>query len=313
MTYYVPSDTDIIYVADFLLSDYPTGGAELTSSSLVSELVSQGKKVFEIRSREVIPRFVKEHKEKIWLLGNHTRLPKDTRYEIVKTVGRYFIVEYDFKFCCYRSPSFHLVRGEGECRCNETEEGNYSFWFFKRAKHVFFMSRRHLEIYKEFFPDIENWNNVSILGSQWSKSQLAIVEKSHRRRAQGDTATNGKHMVLGSGSWVKGLDEAKKALKGRGIEYDVVGGYPYMEFLEKMSEYDTLYFHPKGYDTDPRIVTEALLIGLNVDLGENVLSRNEMIELSRIPLESRIEKWKESKRILLEKFTKKITLGDKAC
>ena len=58
-------------------------------------------------------------------------------------------------------------------------------------------------------------------------------------------------------------------------DYQLIGKLPYEEFLEKLSEYKGLIFHPAGFDTCPRLVIEAKLMGLELDLNENVQHREE--------------------------------------
>ena len=52
-------------------------------------------------------------------------------------------------------------------------------------------------------------------------------------------------------------------------------GIQYEERLNKLSTHKGLAFHPLGGDTCPRLVIEAKLLGMEVDVNENVQHSKE--------------------------------------
>ena len=60
------------------------------------------------------------------------------------------------------------------------------------------------------------------------------------------------------------------------LKYELVAGLQHKELLKKLSESKGLIFLPNGYDTCPRIVIEAKLLGCDVILNDNVQHKDEL-------------------------------------
>ena len=84
-----------------------------------------------------------------------------------------------------------------------------------------------------------------------------------------------KWAILGSNSWIKGVDEAKQWCEENGNEYEVLWGLPYRDVLDKLAQSKGLVFLPLGGDTCPRMVIEAKLLGCELSLNENVQHSEE--------------------------------------
>ena len=80
---------------------------------------------------------------------------------------------------------------------------------------------------------------------------------------------------MNSNSWIKGVNETKKYLEDKQVDFELVGGLSYYDMLKKLSEYKGLAFRPLGGDTCPRLVIEAKLLGLELDINDNVQHANE--------------------------------------
>ena len=81
--------------------------------------------------------------------------------------------------------------------------------------------------------------------------------------------------MLGSRSWVKGLNETEAHCKQKGYDYEVYWNLPYGQFLEKMAESKGLCFKPSGLDTCPRMVIEAKLLDCELDINSLVQHGDE--------------------------------------
>ena len=92
---------------------------------------------------------------------------------------------------------------------------------------------------------------------------------------QKSKSKNNKWVVLGSRSWVKGLNETEAHCAEKGYDYEVLWNLPYAQFLEKLAESSGLCFKPSGLDTCPRMVIEAKLLDCELDINDLVQHHKE--------------------------------------
>ena len=267
MEYVIPKQTQVVVVNDFFVSDLQ-GGAELTTEALVSYSPYQ---CFKLHSKSVTEELVRANKEKYWILCNYSQVPKEVLIELVQSGVRYSIVEYDYKYCKYRSSHLHELQERKPCDCHLQENGRFVRGLMKRAKTTHFMSYDQMEIYKSLFPDMKVWGNTTVQSSTWTIEHLDKL-KSLRENI---TNVSKKWVVLGGGSWIKNQQATEEYCRSQGISYDVLGNLPYEQFIEKLSSYSCLCFHPMGFDTCPRLVVEAKLLGLYLELNNNVQHAQE--------------------------------------
>ena len=100
----ISEDSDFIFVADMFVSDY-VGGAELTSQALI-DFCPQ--KISCVKSSEVSEKIISEHQDKYWIFGNFSSMQTNLIPLIASSLN-YSILEYDYKFCKYRSPEKHFA------------------------------------------------------------------------------------------------------------------------------------------------------------------------------------------------------------
>jgi hypothetical protein len=82
--------------------------------------------------------------------------------------------------------------------------------------------------------------------------------------------------ILKEGSWVKGIDLAKDYIKSNNIQNVKELNNPnYDLFLKDVARCENLIFTPLGWDTCPRLVIEAMLMGVNVIVNDNVFHIDE--------------------------------------
>lgn len=270
--FYVAKDTKVIFVSDFFCQDY-VGGAELTLEALyeVSPYKTQ-----KIHSASLTEEMIRENKDKTWILVNFTGALKSILSFFVKYNCKYFVIECDYKFCQHRSEHHHLQITGKSCDCHlNVAQGKWIEAFYKRASNVFFMSEAQMNRYAELFPSLSECissRKFVVQSSTFSKNDLeSIVSLTYRS----DLVPIDKWAVLNGPSWIKNQEGTEAYCKTYKIEYEVMQRLPYKEFLEQLSRYRGLVFHPSGYDTCPRLVIEAKLLGLELDLNDNVQIKNE--------------------------------------
>ena len=135
--------------------DYP-GGAELTTEVLVSSSnLAAGK----VRSSQLTMEALSAGVDKYWIFTNFSSMNPELIPAIIANLN-YSIVEYDFKYCSYRSPEKHLAIGGEECNCHNTNLGKMISAFFYGAHSLFWMSDKQRERYEKYFPFIGRKNSI---------------------------------------------------------------------------------------------------------------------------------------------------------
>jgi len=263
----IPEDCQMVFVSDMFVEDY-VGGAELTTEALIESSPFQ---VFKLRSHQVTMETLEQGHHKHWIFGNFSNVKHELIPSIVGNIS-YSVLEYDFKFCRYRSPQKHQVAENAECGCNDEIHGKMISAFLHGAKSIWWMSERQQEEYLKRFPFLsENVQVVlsSVFGEAfWHQlKELKAKYTDHDRKGW---------IVLGSPSWVKGAEAASARCEEMGYEYETVWDLPYSELLEKLAQAKGIVYHPVGWDTCPRMVIEAKLLGCELDLNDDVLHKNEI-------------------------------------
>ena len=107
-----------VFVSDLFLSDY-VGGAELTTQALIDNC---NLKMDTIKSSDVTLKVLEEGIDKFWIFGNFSALNFKLIPSIIANLN-YSILEYDFKYCQYRSPEKHKFATTQECDCHDNING----------------------------------------------------------------------------------------------------------------------------------------------------------------------------------------------
>jgi len=266
--FYIPSNVEFIIVADMFAEDY-NGGAELTLEALLNQAPG---KYFKLHCQSVTSSLIQANKNKHWILGNFSSLPKEMLIELVTSKVPYSVIECDYKYCKYRSSHLHFLQEKIECNCHSEQYGIFIRAFFDRARNVFFMSEGQKNIYENLFLSrFPNKTNFKVLSSIFSKETMTEIKSLRNIK----NTNNDKMAVLSGGSWIKAQKETELYCQQNKIIYDLIGGLSPTDFIKKLSEYKGLVFHPAGFDTCPRLVIEAKLLGLKLDLNSNVQHKDE--------------------------------------
>jgi len=254
----VPTDCKVVWVQDLFAQQY-AGGAELTSQALID---SCAERVFCIPSSRVTMRTLESGVDRLWVFGNFSQLSTSLVPAIVANL-KYVVLEYDYKFCSFRSVELHAESGAA-CDCHQKEIGKMVSAFMFGAQHLFWMSKAQRERYHHRFPFLSQRPNT-VLSSVFSPSSLA--EMDDLRSSAKDR--NG-WLVLGSKSWIKGAEDAEEWCRTNGKEYEVVWNLPYSELLKRLAKAEGFVYLPKGGDTCPRMVIEAKLLGCDLHINDDV-------------------------------------------
>ena len=100
----IKETTQVVFVADIFANEYE-GGAELTTEALIEASPYEVEKV---KSSEVSLDLLKSGADKFWIFGNFAGLNPQLIPSIVGNLS-YSILEYDYKYCKYRSPEKHYL------------------------------------------------------------------------------------------------------------------------------------------------------------------------------------------------------------
>ena len=254
----------VVFVSDLHVNEY-AGGAELSTDALMK--TSPFGEVCFLRSRDLTQEHISAGTQKLWVFFNYTSMNLNLIPAVVANCN-YFIVEYDYKFCKFRSIEKHRAEVGEDCDCHKQQFGMFMSSFFAGAEHIFYMSEAQRQIQVERFPFLGD-KKSSVLSSIFSLQDLEFIS-----RIRTDERSD-KYAVLGSSSWIKGAEDTQRYLGDRQIDFDVLQGLSYHDMLRKLSGYKGLCFRPLGGDTCPRIVIEAKLLGLDLDINENVQHATE--------------------------------------
>jgi len=262
--FFIPPATEVIFVADLFASEY-IGGAELTTEALINKCT---KPFFKLHSHSLTPAMVSKNKDKTWVLLNWKGADIQAVFALFQNSCKVFFVEYDYKYCQFRSSHLHKLQTGKDCDCHTNQHGKLIATLYQAAQHIFFMSEKQKEQYEQLFPEFKF--KATVLSSIWNEEDIHKLKEIRDKRV-----SNGKWAILKGGSWIKNQAATEEFAKAKGVAYDLIGGLPYQEFINELGKYEGLIFHPAGFDTCPRLVIEAKLMGLKLDLNHNVQHKDE--------------------------------------
>lgn len=263
----ISKEAKFVFVADLFVEEY-VGGAELTSQALID---SCPEVIQRVKSKDLDLEVLESGHDKFWIFGNCSAMNMELIPTIVANLD-YSILEYDYKFCKYRSIEKHKLAEGIDCNCHEDIHGKMISAFYYGAKNLWWMSEAQLSIYLERFPFMKDRQNV-VLSSVFDEKffqNLAILRK------ESENVERSGWIVLGSTSWIKGAEAAEKWCKENQKDYEVVWNLPYQEVLKKLSTAEGFVYLPEGGDTCPRMVIEAKLLGCKLELNDNVQHKDEI-------------------------------------
>lgn len=253
-----------VFMADYF-SNQVKGGAEFTTDSIIQ--FNSGNEIVKINCQSVTHEIINRYKDYHWIVGNFSLLNDKLKINFCKNLS-YSLIEYDYKFCKYRSTMKHKAIEGRDCDCAQTLEGKINSAFYGYAEKIWFMSENQRQVFLSFVRTIKP-DKTEVLSSVFSSGDLRFMSNIK------DNEKNDNFLILGSDSWIKGTKECIVFAEENNLSYEVISGMPYHELLIKMSTSRGLIFRPLGLDTCPRIVIEAKLLGCELILNDNVQHKDE--------------------------------------
>jgi glycosyltransferase involved in cell wall biosynthesis len=256
----------VVFVADLFAEDY-AGGAELTSDALIQ---SSPHSVVKIKARDVNVKTLEQYQNDYWIFGNFASLDFNLIPIIIANIN-YAILEYDYKFCNFRSVEKHKRASGTDCDCANHDVGKYVSSFYYAADHIFWMSSGQRDRFHHYFPFLAA-RKQTVLSSVFDQGFFNVLD------AIGNIPQEESRqgwIVLGSDSWIKGKEDAIKWCQDNSKDYEVIWDLPYEQVLAKLTTAEGFVYLPRGGDTCPRMVIEAKLLGCQVVTNSNVQHESE--------------------------------------
>ncbi len=136
----IPDETKVIICCDLFVEDY-VGGAELTTEAFVETCPVPYHK---LHTSKVTVELLEEHYDKYWIFGNFSQLNPQLWPSIIANL-KYSVLEYDYKFCRYRSPEKHEFLENEKCDCASDIHGKMISAFCYGAQSLYWMSEKQEE------------------------------------------------------------------------------------------------------------------------------------------------------------------------
>ena len=263
----IPKDCEIVFVSDFFANEL-IGGAELTSEALID---SSPFNVYKLHARDISIELLDQGQSKHWVFTNYSTMNLQLIPSIVANLN-YSVIEYDFKYCKYRSPEKHQEIEGKPCDCHDDIHGKMISTLMYGAKSLWWMSEKQQDTYHKLFPFLSERDNV-VLSSVFDDRFFTAIKFLKEESA---SASRKGWIVLGSNSWVKGSQAAIEYCQDNDLEFEVISGLEYGEVLQKLSTAEGFVYLPAGADTCPRMVIEAKLLGCKLHINDNVQHANEL-------------------------------------
>ena len=255
----------LIFVADLFAEQY-VGGAELTTDALMNKCATKYE-IIKVRCEAVTQEFILNNKDEKFIICNFSSLSDKSKILLCKSCN-YQIVEYDYKFCKYRSLEKHLAAEKKPCDCMEIDQGKINKIFYGYARKIWFMSEEQKNIFIANVPTVKQ-EKCEVLSSIFSVGDLRFIDSIK------DNEKDENYLILNSNSWIKNTKGCVDYALRNNLNYKLIQGLPYHEVLIKMSTSKGLIFQPSGGDTCPRIVIEAKMLGCDIKLNDSVQHKNE--------------------------------------
>jgi len=255
-----------IFIADMFSSDY-IGGAELSTEAIMQKASKSSISISKIHSHRVTKEFLEQAKDSHFIIGNFANLGELEKIYMCKN-NSYSMIEYDYKFCKYRSMEKHLMAEGVECDCVSSPVMKSNIALYAYAKKIWFMSSKQREIFVEKMKFLSN-KDTEVLSSIFDDGDIRFIESISQNEK------NDNFIILDSDSWIKNTKSTIEFAEKNNMSYELVKNLPYHELLIKLSTSKGLIFLPSGGDTCPRITIEAKLLGCDVLVNDNVQHAGE--------------------------------------
>tara|TARA_R110000824_G_scaffold153926_18_gene325789 strand:+ start:341 stop:1192 length:852 start_codon:yes stop_codon:yes gene_type:complete len=237
---------NIVFIADFFV-DEMLGGGELNNEEFIKISAEKGYKLSKINSHLVNLDWLRNNEEHNYIISNFVGLRPDCKEYITKNLN-YVIYEHDHKYLLTRNPAIYE-------NFIAPKEHIINRDFYQRARAVLCQSKFHKDIIEKNL----NFNNIMNLGGNiWS------LEALQKMREYTSKDKRHKCSIMNSEIPHKNTIGAKIYCARKRKEYELIPALKYYDFLNRISNNDTLVFFPKTPETLSRIAVEARMMGMKV-------------------------------------------------
>lgn len=274
LEFVVPKNCPVVFVADMFVSDYQ-GGAELTTDAIIRKAPC---KVFQVHSPSMTIDMLDQHKDRHWVICNFTNCDAAAIAHLATGGFSYSVIEYDYKYCMFRSEVLHQKQTGHVCDCTLRPHGILVEKLYSGAKHIFWMSEKQKEHVCTKMPSLlfgppdQHVVLSSVFTDETLDKLLTLRELHTESVAKLPIKIWG---VQGSKNWIKGTQETIQWAASQRMPVKILGDLAYDAFLMELARCSGLAFQPLDFDTCPRVVIEARLMGLDLHLNDNVQHKDE--------------------------------------
>jgi len=241
-----------LFLSD-LYSDQINGGAENNDAVLIQHLRNRGVEVECRSTKDITVDEIDLYDSTI--LSNFILLSPEAKTHLTNNC-RYVIYEHDHKYVNTRDPSkFVDFKAPPENIVNAD--------LYENAVQVVVLS----DVCKSVMERNLGIKNIHSIGtSLWSTKKFKFI----KQLAQTAAKTKGL-AVLNSNNPTKGTQPAVEFCKAKGLNPDLISSPDQYEFLQILSEYETLLFIPQVLETFCRLVVEAKMLNCKVQTKKNLI------------------------------------------
>jgi len=236
----------IVFVSDFFV-EHILGGGELNNEELISLLIEKGYQVNKIQSHLVTLSWLQKHKKLFFVVSNFVNLNFECRAFLCQSL-KYVIYEHDHKYLANRNPALYknFLAPKTEIIFKK---------FYESAQSILCQSKMHKDI---LVKNLNLENIISVGGNLWSEETLEHI------RGISKFAKGKKYSIMDSTIPHKNTFDAVRYCRVKNIPYELIPSCQHKEFLEKISQNDTLIFLPQTPETLSRIIVEARMLGCKI-------------------------------------------------
>lgn len=247
---------DYILISDYFSEDIQ-GGGELNDEELFNCLNKENN-IIKIKSANVTLDFLQKKNKSNFIISNFALLEEQNKLFLQEECN-YIIYEHDHKYLSKRNPAFYP-----NFLAPKKDIVNKSF--YENAINIFCQSSYHKQIINKNL-NLENVKNLS--GNLWSEDTLDMLKKYSAKDK------NNKCSIMQSPIAHKNTKAAVIFCKHKGYDYDLIPTLKYHDFLDRISDNQTLVFFPKTPETLSRIVVESRMMGMKVITNNMVGATHE--------------------------------------